>query len=201
MQSGVARRQLDLTAYREALIQRQGVGRQVRSNIMNAARHGPRQRIVFPEGEQTKIIRAAARVQEENIGAPILLGREEQIRGKIEELGLKFSPRIVNPLALTEVERRDYADELYQLRKRKGVSPALAYSQAASRRYFGLMMLQRGEADAFLGGLSYEYPQIVRPALQIFPHAPGREAGQWRLLDGSEGASVPIHRRHCEYRS
>ena len=184
MQSGVARRQLDLAAYREALIQRQGVGRQVRSNIMNAARYGPRQRIVFPEGEQTKIIRAAARVQEENIGVPILLGREEQIRGKIEELGLKFSPRIVNPLALTEVERRDYADELYQLRKRKGVSPALAYSQAASRRYFGLMMLQRGEADAFLGGLSYEYPQIVRPALQIFHTRPGvkRASGVYLMV-------------------
>ena len=168
MQSGVARRQLDLEAYRETLIQRQGVGRQVRANIMNTARHGPRQRIVFPEGEQTKIIRAAARVQEERIGSPILLGREEQIRSIIEELGLKFSPRIINPLTLPEGERRDYANSYYELRKRKGISPALAYSQSSSRRYFGLMMLHKGEADAFLGGLSYEYPQIVRPALQIF---------------------------------
>ena len=184
MKSGVARRQLDLEAYRETLIQRQGVGRQVRANIMNTARHGPRQRIVFPEGEQTKIIRAAARVQEERIGSPILLGREEQIRSIIEELGLKFSPRIINPLTLPEGERRDYANSYYELRKRKGISPALAYSQSSSRRYFGLMMLHKGEADAFLGGLSYEYPQIVRPALQIFHTRPGvkRASGVYLMV-------------------
>ena len=184
MKSGVARRHLDLEAYRETLIQRQGVGRQVRANIMNTARHGPRQRIVFPEGEQTKIIRAAARVQEERIGSPILLGREEQIRSIIDELGLKFSPRIINPLTLPEGERRDYANSYYELRKRKGISPALAYSQSSSRRYFGLMMLHKGEADAFLGGLSYEYPQIVRPALQIFHTRPGvkRASGVYLMV-------------------
>ena len=184
VKSGVARRQLDLEAYRETLLQRQGVGRQVRANIMNTARHGPRQRIVFPEGEQRKIIRAAARVQEERIGSPILLGREEQIRSIIDDLGLKFSPRIINPLTLPEGERRDYANSYYELRKRKGISPALAYSQSSSRRYFGLMMLHKGEADAFLGGLSYEYPQIVRPALQIFHTRPGvkRASGVYLMV-------------------
>ncbi len=184
MKSGVARRHLDLAAYRETLIQRQGLGRQVRTNIMNTARRGPLQRIVFPEGEQTKIIRAAARVQEEQIGTPILLGREDLIRNKIDELGLKFSPRIINPLSLAETERREYANSYYELRKRKGISPALAHSQVASRRYFGLMLLQCGDADAFLGGLSYEYPQIVRPALQIFHTRPGvkRASGLYLIV-------------------
>ncbi|MCY3936250.1 MAG: NADP-dependent malic enzyme [Chloroflexi bacterium] len=184
MESGVARRHLDLAAYRETLIQRQGLGRQVRTNIMNTARRGPLQRIVFPEGEQTKIIRAAARVQEEQIGTPILLGREDLIRNKIDELGLKFSPRIINPLSLAETERREYAHSYYELRKRKGISPALAHSQVASRRYFGLMLLQCGDADAFLGGLSYEYPQIVRPALQIFHTRPGvkRASGLYLIV-------------------
>ncbi|MCY4107182.1 MAG: NADP-dependent malic enzyme [Chloroflexi bacterium] len=184
MKSGVARRHLDLAAYRETLIQRQGLGRQVRTNIMNTARRGPLQRIVFPEGEQTKIIRAAARVQEEQIGTPILLGREDLIRNKIDELGLKFSPRIINPLSLAETERREYAHSYYELRKRKGISPALAHSQVASRRYFGLMLLQCGGADAFLGGLSYEYPQIVRPALQIFHTRPGvkRASGLYLIV-------------------
>ena len=184
MESGVARRHLDLAAYRETLIQRQGLGRQVRTNIMNTARRGPLQRIVFPEGEQTKIIRAAARVQEEQIGTPILLGREDLIRNKIDELGLKFSPRIINPLSLAETERREYAHSYYELRKRKGISPALAHSQVASRRYFGLMLLQCGGADAFLGGLSYEYPQIVRPALQIFHTRPGvkRASGLYLIV-------------------
>ena len=184
MESGVARRHLDLAAYRETLIQRQGLGRQVRTNIMNTARRGPLQRIVFPEGEQTKIIRAAARVQEEQIGTPILLGREDLIRNKIDELGLKFSPRIINPLSLAETERREYANSYYELRKRKGISPALAHSQVASRRYFGLMLLQCGGADAFLGGLSYEYPQIVRPALQIFHTRPGvkRASGLYLIV-------------------
>ncbi|MCY3835724.1 MAG: phosphate acyltransferase [Anaerolineaceae bacterium] len=151
---------------------------------MNTARRGPLQRIVFPEGEQTKIIRAAARVQEEQIGTPILLGREDLIRNKIDELGLKFSPRIINPLSLAETERREYAHSYYELRKRKGISPALAHSQVASRRYFGLMLLQCGGADAFLGGLSYEYPQIVRPALQIFHTRPGvkRASGLYLIV-------------------
>lgn len=184
MKSGVARKNLDLEAYREALIQRQGLGRQVRTNIMNTARRGPLQRIVFPEGEQTKIIRAAARVQEEQIGTPILLGREDLIRNRIDELGLSFSPRIINPLSLAETERREYANSYHELRKRKGISPALAYSQASSRRYFGLMMLHKGDADAFLGGLSYEYPQIVRPALQIFHTRPGvkRASGVYLIV-------------------
>ncbi len=184
MQSGVARRQLDLGEYREVLIQRQGVGRQVRANIMNTARYGPRQRIVFPEGELPKVIRAAARVQEEQIGTPILLGREERIRARIEELGLRFSPRIIDPLAVPEETRRSYASDYYELRKRKGVSPALAHSQSGSRRYFGLMMLHRGEADAYLSGLSHEYPQIVRPALQIFHTRPGvkRASGVYLMV-------------------
>ena len=123
-------------------------------------------------------------MQEERIGAPILLGREEQIRARIAELGLNFSPRIINPLTLSETERQKTADAYYELRKRKGVSPALAHSQVVGRRYFGLMMLQRGEADAFLGGLSYEYPQIVRPALQIFHTRPGvrRASGVYLMV-------------------
>ena len=112
------------------------------------------------------------------------MGREEQIRGIIDDLGLKFSPRIINPLTLPEAERRKYAEAYYELRKRKGISAALAYSQSSSRRYFGLMMLQRGEADAFLGGLSHEYPQIVRPALQIFHTRPGvkRASGVYLMV-------------------
>ncbi len=80
MKSGVARRKIDIDQYREELIQRQGVGQQVRANIMNKARMGPKQRIVYPEGDDPKIIRAAAQVQEDGIGTPILLGKPELFR-------------------------------------------------------------------------------------------------------------------------
>ncbi|MBC7810624.1 MAG: NADP-dependent malic enzyme [Burkholderiales bacterium] len=171
MGSGVARRQIDLVNYRNELIQRQGVGQQVRSNIVSRAKLGAKQRIVFGEGEESKIIRAAAQVKDEGIALPILLGRPEQIHAKIEELGLKFEPTIVEPL--TDSKREQYLDALYQVRQRKGISRARAAALLRSSNYFGPLMVQTGEADAFISGLTYEYTDVIRPALQIFHTRPG----------------------------
>src|SRR5690606_34910527 len=79
MQTGVARRQIELAAYRDELINRQGIGQQTRNHIINKAKMGPKQRVVYAEGEQSKIIRAAAQVADEGIGIPILLGHAERI--------------------------------------------------------------------------------------------------------------------------
>ncbi|MDX2136590.1 MAG: NADP-dependent malic enzyme [Chloroflexota bacterium] len=172
MRSGVARRQIDLDAYREELIQRQGAGQQVRNQIISKAKLGAKQRIVFPEGDDPKIIRAAARVQEEGIGVPILLGRPEQVQAQIAELGLAFEPQIYEPAV--EIEKRaTYARAFYEMRQRKGVSKTTAERLAGSRMTFGLMMLQMGDADAYLNGRSHEYPDVIRPALQIFHTRPG----------------------------
>ncbi len=172
MESGVARRQLDLNEYRDQLIRRQGYGRQLRSAIINKAKAGGKQRIVFPEGDDPKIIRAAAQVEEEGIGTPILLGRTAAVRQMIEELGLHFSPQIIDPLA-DDVYRPRYEQTLYELRQRKGLNRTQAHSLIGSRTHFGLMMLQAGDADACVNGVTHEYPDVIRPALQLFHTRPG----------------------------
>jgi malate dehydrogenase (oxaloacetate-decarboxylating)(NADP+) len=170
MKSGVARRQIDLNEYRAQLIQRQGIGQQVRSNIISKARMGAKKRIVFPEGEENKIIRAAAQVQDEGIAIPILLGRKDLIGETIEELGLNFQPQIIEPYV---DDHSLYEDALYQLRQRKGITRARLRSLLTRPTIFGLMMVHQGDADAYLNGLNYEYPEVIRPALQIFHTRPG----------------------------
>jgi len=167
MKSGVARRHIDLSAYREQLIQRQGLGQQVRSRIINKARMGAKKRIVFPEGDDPKIIRAAARVQEDGIGTPILLGKKEVLRQRIAELGLVFDPQIIEPYTDTTY-RPQYEAALYEYRQRKGMSRARVTTLLTSRTHFGLMMLKMGDADAYLNGRNHEYPDVIRPALQLF---------------------------------
>jgi malate dehydrogenase (oxaloacetate-decarboxylating)(NADP+) len=167
IKSGMARREINIEEYRQQLIRRQGFGRMLRSSLINKAKAGPKQRIVFPEGDDPKIIRAAARVEEEGIGTPILLGPAANVRRQIEELGLHFSPQIIEPLA-DEVYRPRYEQTFYELRQRKGVSKSLARRLMTSATHFGLMMLKHGDADAYLNGITRDYPEVVRPALQIF---------------------------------
>jgi malate dehydrogenase (oxaloacetate-decarboxylating)(NADP+) len=172
IKSGVARRTLDLEQYRQELIQRQGAGQQVRSYIINKARMGPKQRIVFPEGDDPKIIRAAAQVHEEGIGIPILLARPQDVHKKIEELGLAFEPIVIEPLA-EKMKRTQYEQVFWELRQRKGVTRETANRLLGSRMSYGLMMLKLGDADAYLNGRKHEYPDVIRPALQIFHTRPG----------------------------
>ncbi|MBC6936151.1 MAG: NADP-dependent malic enzyme [Chloroflexi bacterium] len=167
IKSGMARREINIEEYRQQLIRRQGFGRMLRSSLINKAKAGPKQRIVFPEGDDPKIIRAAARVEEEGIGTPILLGPAANVRRQIEELGLHFSPQIIEPLA-DEIYRPRYEQTFYELRQRKGVSKSLARRLMTSATHFGLMMLKHGDADAYLNGITRDYPEVVRPALQIF---------------------------------
>jgi len=167
METGVARKHIDLTEYRAQLISRQGIGQQVRAFISNKAKRDGAKRVVYAEGEESKIIRAAALAQEEGFATPILLGRPEKIRATIEELGLaRFNPEIVDPY--DDVWRNRYAPELYKLRQRSGVSWARSRTLIRDRNYFGGMMVYMHDADAFLSGLTYEYPDVVRPALQLF---------------------------------
>lgn len=165
MESGCARRHIDIEAYKRQLFARQGHSQEVRNSLISRARLGEKQRIVFAEGEQTKIIRAAAIVHEEGIGEPILLGREDHILPLIEELGLNFRPDIVDPA--TDPKRESYREALHMLRARKGVTIPVARSMLRSRNYYGPMMVRQGDADAFISGLTAEYPQVIRPALQI----------------------------------
>lgn len=168
--SGVARTIIDLADYREQLAARQSQGQRVRRNIINKAKAAPK-RIVFGEGEEGKIIRAAALVEEEGIGHAILLGRSEVIQSKISDLGLHFNPQIVNPRDSDDTE--GYAKAFYELRQRHGITLRMARQRVREANIFGLMMVNAGHADTFLSGLTYEYPEVLRPALQIFHTRPG----------------------------
>ncbi|MDZ4766983.1 MAG: NADP-dependent malic enzyme [Chloroflexota bacterium] len=166
MESGVARREIDIDVYREELINRQGIGQQVRNRIINKARSGGLKRVIYAEGEESKIIRAAARVEDERIATPILIGRRETIQANITQLGLDFTPEIADPYGDDRRER--YQEDLHQIRARSGVTVAKARTMLRDRNYLGSMMVYKGEADALISGLTYEYPDVVRPALHVF---------------------------------
>jgi malate dehydrogenase (oxaloacetate-decarboxylating)(NADP+) len=182
MESGAARRMIDLEAYRQELIDRQGIGQQVRSRIINKARAGAPKRVIFAEGDESKIIRAAAQVADEGIAKPILIGRRDVIERQIADLGLHFTPEIVDPYQ--EDKRARYQPLLYQLRQRSGVTMAKARALLRDRNYLGPMMLHMGEGDAFISGLTNEYPDVVRPALQLFHTRPGarRASGVYLVI-------------------
>ena len=171
MNSGVARRNIDLEDYRMEMLRRQGHGQTVRALIMNKARAGGAQtRVVYGEGEHPRIIRAAYQIREEGIGVPVLLGERDTIEATIRELGLDFTPRIETPHLQ---EQAGQVQALVDLRRRKGMTPALAASLLRQRTWYGLMMVRTGMAEAFISGLTQEYPAIMRPALQIFGTTPG----------------------------
>ncbi len=183
MESGAARRLIDLEEYASELAMRQGTATQVRNRIVNKAKSGERKRVVYAEGEETKIIRAAAQVQEEGIAQPILLGRKSIIDGKIADMGLRLTPTIVD-FYEDESFRDRYTPVLHELRQRRGVTTSRARAMLRDRNYFGAIMLHVGDADALISGLTYEYPDVVRPALQLFHTRPGalRASGVYLVL-------------------
>ncbi|UCF28304.1 MAG: NADP-dependent malic enzyme [Chloroflexota bacterium] len=187
MESGVARSTVDLDEYKQQLTFRQGVGQQIRYYIMNKAKSSPKKkRIVFAEGEETKIIRAAARVLDEGIGLPILIGQADVILEKIDGLGLDYQPEIINPVEFEKIDQ--YAEAFYQLRKRKGVGLVDAHKTVCRPNVFGPMMVKMNDADAFVSGLTYDYPEVIRPALQIHHTHPDakRAAGVYIMIVGKK---------------
>ena len=183
MQSGVARKQIDIDEYRQQLAFRQGIGQQVRYYIMNKAKSTlKKKRVVLAEGEETKIIRAAAQISDEGIASPILIGRPEVIQDRIQALGLECQAEIVDPAHFERIE--DYAKTYYLLRQRKGVAVKDAHKIIRDPNVFGPMMVKMGDADACVSGLTYDYPDVIRPALQIHHTHPAarRAAGVYIMI-------------------
>jgi len=165
METGVARIHIDIEEYREKLEARLGRSREIMRGVINKAKRQPK-RIVFPEGEEEKILRASQIILDERIGYPILLGDEATIKSKIKELRLDLNQaQIVDPLTFDRFEL--YAQELYNLRQRKGVTLTEARELLKNRNYFGSMMVHMGDADCLISGLTHHYPDTIRPALQI----------------------------------
>jgi malate dehydrogenase (oxaloacetate-decarboxylating)(NADP+) len=184
MASGVAQRAVDLTQYREELARRLVRGREVMSIVYHKARSSPR-RVVFSEGEEPKIIRAAATLVREGLARPILLGREATVRARMEEIRVTVPVEIITPESSPRLE--DYATALYEARQRKGITLREARTLMCQPNYFGAMMVRAGDADAFVAGLTYHYPDVIRPALQVIGPAPGttRVAGLYlMIIDG-----------------
>jgi malate dehydrogenase (oxaloacetate-decarboxylating)(NADP+) len=164
--TGVARKVIDMDEYRKQLSYRQGLGAQVRYFIMNKARaSGNTKRIAFAEGEEPKVIRAAYQVQDEKIGVPILIGRKHVIEEQLKILELDFKPQVVDPNDFPDISK--YAVEYYELRNRKGLTMVDAVKKVREPNVFGPLMLRMKTADAFVSGLTYDYPEVIRPALEI----------------------------------
>jgi malate dehydrogenase (oxaloacetate-decarboxylating)(NADP+) len=165
METGVARRPVELRDYRVQLMRRLGRTQEVTQRVRQRAQTAPKN-IVFSEGEHDKIIRASYQIMEDHIANPILIGRPDVIQRKIAELGLhRFEVRVIEPEKSSRFD--DYVSEYYRLRERRGVTRSEAREQMLNPNYFGAMMVHMNDADGFLAGVSQHYPDTIRPALQI----------------------------------
>jgi len=162
--SGVARTEIDIETYAETLEARLGKSREMMRVVLNKAKSDP-QRLALAEGTDEKMIRAAYQLEEEGIAEPILLGDHEEIRRIADDLGLSFDPEVVDP---AERSPEAYADRLYELRRRKGITRGEATELVAKdTNYLGSVMVEMGDADAMLTGLTHHYPSALRPPLQV----------------------------------
>jgi malate dehydrogenase (oxaloacetate-decarboxylating)(NADP+) len=182
MDSGAAQIPIDLGRYREDLERRLGKAHGVKRLMIHKAQSRPK-RIVFPEGEERKILRACQILHDEKIAMPILLGDEQKIRRRMEELRLDSDmAKIVDPSTFPDIE--EYAEELYILRSRKGVTRNEAKQLIRDPGMLGPMMVRIGFADGLVGGLTKHYPDTIRPALQVVDLRPGlrRVAGVYVMI-------------------
>lgn len=183
MESGVARSPIkDFEAYRDALEARLGKSREVMRFFIHRAQQDPK-RIVFPEGEEEKVMRAAQILVEEHIAKPILLGSRTLISERLSEMGLSLDDiEIVNPSKSPKHD--EYSAAYYAMRQRKGITRFDVERQIKTHNIFGMMMVRRGDADGLISGLTQHYPDTVRPALQIIGKKDGVQkiAGMYMLV-------------------
>ena len=165
MKSGVAQEPVELDAYREQLERRLGKAHAISRVMIQKAQAKPKQ-VVFPEGENEKILRACHNLVEEKIASPILIGNAATIQAKAAELELDLSQvRIVDPV--DSVLREPYIQELFRLRQRRGVTLSEARVLIYNPNVFGSLMLHMGDADVLVAGVTQHFPDTIRPALQI----------------------------------
>ncbi|KTG07757.1 NAD-binding malic protein [Haloprofundus marisrubri] len=180
MKSGVARREIDLTEYHERLEARVGKSLEMLRVILNKAQSASK-RVVLAEGDNEKMIRAAARIESEGIAKPLLVGDRDAIESVVSTRGLEFEPTVVDP---TDDVLDEYADQLYRRRQRKGVTRREASELVRTDpNYLASVMVAAGDADAMLTGVTHHYPSALRPPLQVIGTKPDTEyaAGVYML--------------------
>jgi malate dehydrogenase (oxaloacetate-decarboxylating)(NADP+) len=163
IESDAARKDLHLGAYREQLEARLGKSREMMRVVLNQAKRNPK-RIVFAEGDDEKTVRAAYQLVDEGIAKPVLVGDRQRIWATADRLGLDFDPEIVDP---AEDHLDPYVDRLHELRRRKGVTRAEAEDLMRDGNYLGSVMVEMGDADAVLTGLTHHYGAALKPPLQV----------------------------------
>jgi len=183
--SGVARIHIeDWDGYRNELHKRLGKDDRLIRNITAKAKSNPK-RVVFAEADNYKTLRAAQIVREEKIAFPILLGNKEKITDLINEHGFELEGvEIIDPQQELKSERFDkYAEHLFQKRQRKGLSKLDSRKLMINRNYFAASMVEFGEADTLISGLTRNYASTIRPALQVIGAKPGsRVAGMYIMM-------------------
>ncbi len=165
IESGVAKiTEVDWDKYEEELKERLGLSKEIIRVMIHKAQKQPR-KVVYPEGEEEKIIRAAHIAYHENIAKPILLGNEGNIKNEIDRLGFELNEfEIVDPM--TSEKRKNYAELFFEKRKRKGATITDSVDLMRKNNYFGSMMVECGDSDTLISGLTTNYPNTIRPALQ-----------------------------------
>ena len=180
--SGVAKEFIDLDEYRDKLEARQGRARGIMRGLISRAQQDPR-RIVFPEGEDPKILRAAQILVDEQIAQPILLGRLDRVRALADEMNIPLDGIVLEEPGASK-HRDRYAQFLWNKRQRKGLSLVEANQRITRATIFGSVMVATGDADALLGGIGKHYPETVRPALEVIGAHPdvGLASGLYMLV-------------------
>jgi malate dehydrogenase (oxaloacetate-decarboxylating)(NADP+) len=168
MESGVAKEPItDWEAYEMELKNRLGLDNKLIRTITEKAQRSPK-RVVYAEADNIKILKAAQTAWEEGVAYPILLGKKHVIEGLINEYMMEFPEvEIIDPKSDEEKDRRqDYGLKFFEKRMRKGVTEFEAIQIMRERNHFGAMMVESGDADAMLSGISRNYRDVVRPVIQ-----------------------------------
>ena len=171
--SGIAGRIIDVEEYRAELEARLGPERQVMRGLISRVQQDPPS-IVFPEGDDPRILRAARILADEGIARPILLGDLDAIRRQADDASLTLEDiELMNPRSAPD--RDKLAEELWQLRRRRGITVREAKERVLDPIYYGLLLLRAGRTDALVAGEEIDYPDSIRPALEVIGVEPGRK--------------------------
>jgi len=184
MDSGVAKAKItDWGQYHYDLLKRIGIDQKLISRIINRAKKNPKV-VVFAEANNHKILKAAQVLQDEKIAQPILLGKKTDILKLIEEHNLELNECTLVDTYEEHERIEKYANKYYESRKRKGMTMYEALKQMRERNTFGAMMVEHGDADALISGLTKDYPKTILPALHVIGVDDGvkRVAGMYTIF-------------------
>ncbi|HEY8174353.1 MAG TPA: NADP-dependent malic enzyme [Gemmatimonadaceae bacterium] len=180
--SGVAREFCEVEEYRQQLEARLGRARGLMRGIINRAIKTPK-RIVFPEGDEPKVMRAAAILVDDSIAIPVLLGSREKLSSIAKDANIDLGGIEIEDPG-TSSKREAYARFLWEKRQRKGWSLDEARRRIYNGNYFGSCMVANGDADALVSGVNLHYPETIRPALEVIGAHPkaGIVSGLYMLV-------------------